>query len=207
MDFSLKHRLAVLLFLLLTACDEFVSQDHHGELISGRDNGTPPYARENLWRIKRPLPWNRKKEPSGSIQDSRIAVAEFQIGEGEQAISVFIHSFPSNSEEERIPPMAQVNRWKEQLDKSTPLEFHLSRQAFSGYAGLLLDARGKKNGKDVRMLAWALSLSPKNYYVLGGGERASDIIIKVLGDEESVDLHEEEIRSFARSFELIEAIP
>lgn len=188
----------IFLAVFLAACDV----DHDAsrtvvDTISGREQ------QNDLWHIRRPVEWTLK-DASPSLRDSRLANKEYEI---EDAISLVIHSFPSQTIEKRIPPLAQVQRWKAQFDRSPPPQFHLSPQAFSGYAGFLLEGEGRIKGKEVRMLAWALSLSPKAYFSLKNPESRSEITIKVVGSEEMVNLHEESILKAVRTLGLIEAIP
>jgi hypothetical protein len=128
------------------------------------------------WQIRVPPDWVTKPLPE-DLTDTRLPNKEYEIA-GE--VSVFIHSFPMH-----IPPAAQVERWKRQFDE----EQKVSRVAFSGYLGLLFDARSK----DQRVIAYALELPT----------RSSAITIKVVGPASLVDLHEEDIMRAARSFEAI----
>lgn len=168
-----------------------------------------------IWRVRRPSDWIAI-ERTGPEDDTTLPVQEWTIGEGDDLIRVQIHSFPATTLEARIPPMAQIARWQRQFSPSPPPDIELTRQAFSGYAGYLMDGRGTMKGSSVRTLAFAMSLPERSYAALSLlkgkksdeiAEMQSDITIKVVGREEAVDQREKEIRSFARSFELIDPIP
>ncbi|CRX39241.1 hypothetical protein [Estrella lausannensis] len=168
-----------------------------------------------IWRVRRPSNWEEVKR-TGPEHDTTLPVQEWTIGEGDDLIRVQIHSFPAETLEARIPPMAQITRWQKQFQSSPPPDLELTRQAFSGYSGYLLDGRGTIKGSSVRVLGFAMSLPERSYAALSAlkGKKSSeiaemrgDITIKVVGKEEAIDKRENEIRSFARSFELIDPIP
>ena len=196
-----------LLFIGCSGSEE--SEAFVEETINGR------IVEEPIWRVRRPSHW-QKVSRHGSVADTTLPVQEWIIGQGEDPVTVQLHSFPSSSPEGRIPPMAQITRWQKQFSPHPVPEIELTNQAFSGYVGYLLDGRGEMKGKEVRVLAWAMSLPERSYHVLSKDagkqrdlviEKQSDLTIKAVGREEDVDRHEPEIRSFSRSLELIEPIP
>lgn len=190
------RKLLLGLLVCLTSCDAPHEESSTIDIISGRVEKIP------FWRIMRPSSWHVLPSPD-NLLDTRLPIQEYEI----EDIAFYIHSFPSQSEEARIPPFAQIQRWKMQFDADPPPEFYLERQAFSGYSGILLDGRGKIKGQNTRMLAWALALSPRSYHALKNPEARSDITLKAIGNTFSMDAHEDDIRKSARTFELIEAIP
>ncbi len=193
--------------------------------IQGRDEGgtSPPYARPSTYRIKTPVGWVRKDPlQEESIVDTTKALCEFTIpnDEGGQ-VRITIHSFPSESIEERIPPRAQIARWKRQfteLDASTML---VIPQAYSGFSGLLFEGSGVMNESQTAVMGWSMQVAPEHYSTLTlklgmsrtPEERCSlrqmraDFTIKAVGPKYLVDKHRRSIMAFARSFELIEEMP
>lgn len=204
--------LLLLLFLfLLLGC----SSDEREDIVIQEVVGREGRFNAPTWRVRRPSYWIAI-ERTGPEHDTTLPVQEWAIGEGDELIRVQIHSFPAVTLKARIPPMAQITRWQRQFSPLPPPDIELTRQAFSGYAGYLMDGRGTMKGSKVRSLAFAMSLPERSYAALSAlkgkksseiTEMQSDITIKVIGSEEAVDQKEKEIRSFARSFELIDPIP
>lgn len=201
----------LLFFIILQGCSSDEREEVAVEEIIGREGRSDA----PVWRVRRPVEWRSLKR-DGPQPDTTLAIQEWIIGEGEDAITVQIHSFPADSPERRIPPMAQITRWQKQFSHAPRPEIELVRQAFSGYAGYLMDGRGVLKGEHVRVLGFAMSLPERSFAALStlkgktaseAAEMRSDITIKVVGREEAVDKREREIRTFARSFELIEPIP
>ena len=85
--------------------------------------------------------------------------------------------------------------------------------------GVFFDAIGILQGKQVRVLAWGMSLSPEHDHILRSvqielpekvdylSDLRADYTIKAIGNTEEIDTHRKAILAFARSFELIEEIP
>lgn len=203
--------LLLLLLSLLPGCSTEEKEDILVQEVVGREGRMDA----PIWRVRRPSDWT-VVERTGPEHDTTLPVQEWTIGEGDDLIRVQIHSFPAVTLESRIPPMAQIARWQRQFSTAPPPDIELTRQAFSGYAGYLMDGRGKVKGSRVRVLGFAMSLPERSYAALSAlkgkkssevAEMQSDITIKVVGREEAVDQREKEIRSFARSFELIDPIP
>lgn len=174
------------LLLLLTACSSNEPEAKRIEQISGRE--TPA-----LYRIEVPLHWQRIE--ISNVSDTKNALAEFRL----QEIRVTIHNFPGT----KIPPQAQVERWKNQF----PSQNYLTPQAFSGFQGLLLEAGGQMHGASTKVLAWALELPPVHQRMVRNTEKAADISIKATGPAALIEKYHDEIYTTARTFELIDEIP
>lgn len=141
------------------------------EVIPGRSTG-PAF----LYRIEVPESWVR--ETIEIVEDTQKPIAEFRAGD----VRVTIHNFPSM----RIPPGAQVERWKKQ---TPPLA--IESQAFSGFQGLFFDSE--------TTLAWALEWGASRRT---NEEGCADVTFKATGP---VQASRAEIIRAARSFERIEA--
>lgn len=143
-----------------------------------------------------------KKIPSdGSLLDTKLPIGEYTLEEG--SIRITLHNFPSRTIEDRIPPGAQIARWKKQFpfieESSVP-------QSFSGYVGFLFEA----NDNNTAVMGWIMQLGPEQYSRLSfpdfPEELRSDVTIKAQGPTHLIQKHRQKIIAFARSFELIQEI-
>lgn len=201
----------VLPTLLLFACESEDSYKSEGkeEVIEGRDDGIT-LNRVPLYRIIRPLHWKKNEFSEGqSYQDTKLPIAEFLIQE-ELTVRITVHNFPPRQNEGKIPPLAQIERWKRQFEEPPPFQ-SITPQSFSGYMGFLYEGRGIIEGENAAVLGWALQIGAEHERILSKHkfpeEMRADITIKVKGPIEMVERHRPEIVTFARSFELLEEIP
>lgn len=173
-------------------------------------------AKPLIYRIKVPNHWLPQFPASkDAISDTTKALVEFFIIEGDEKIRIAIHNFPSNTMEERIPPIAQINRWKKQFQFLDSSSVSIIPQAFGGYYGYLLEATGQMHDNKTSILGWALQIAPEHYRALSHPvkqsalhkQMRSDITIKAMGPEALIKKYREEMISSARSFQLIEDIP
>jgi hypothetical protein len=181
------------------------------QLIAGRDEGISK-EREELYCIRVPAYWKRLDPPRDeSLQDTTKSLCEFYLNEGNESIRITLHNFPSQSSDDRIPPMAQISRWKRQFDVLDPSHQLILPQAFSGYAGFLYQGSGKIKGEDVMVMGWSLQIGPEHYRTLSKNffpsQMRADVTIKASGPRNLVDRYRNDIMAFARSFELIKEIP
>ncbi len=151
--------------------------------------------------------------PISTIRHSPYVL--FFIGD----IKITIHNFPADSSEKRIPPSAQVERWKRQFAVLNPLESFSTPQAYAGYFGLQFEGTGVISEIPTTTLAWAMQMDPRHYSNLTAKQQyhpkekgylqqmAADYTIKAMGPPESMAEHRDAIVNFAHSFELIQEIP
>lgn len=183
--------------------------------IQGRDYDG---KRFEVYRVRVSPDWIRRDPlPNESLSDTTKALCEFLIKDEGGIIRIAIHNFPSESIDQRIPPAAQVARWRQQFEKLLPSDSYTAPQAFSGYSGLLFKGVGTLNGQEMAVLGWSLQIAPEHYRSLSYApkpemqplyrEMRADMTIKATGPKTVMQLHEDEISRFARSFELIEEIP
>lgn len=200
-----------LLIALVTvwSCDGPAKNRVPYSIITGRDAGYPE-DRTPLYRIALPENWSTV-EITESVADTKLPIFEARYGNGSDSIRLTVHNFPYDSPANRIPPQAQVNRWKQQLDV---LEISgITQQAFAGFVGLHLYAEGMQEGKESAVSAWAMQLAPEHDRTLAHSpegantQERSDITIKFTGPKPLVDMHQEGISSIARSFELLNPLP
>ena len=213
-----------LLLLLLVACstgNQVEDLASSWQQIDGRDDQskTGHIVRRPVYRARVPKDWVREDpSPGVSNEDSKLPICTFVIDDDDEQIRITIHNFPTDSFDQRIPAQAQVARWKRQLGALDEGPSLLTPVAHGGFSGLYLQVTGERDGQPTRFLAWSMLLDPEHYRVLVALEGAdeelrffrqmrADYTIKAVGSPDLVEQHREAIESFARSFELIEAIP
>lgn len=198
------YRIILLICLLFCSCHEQARTNERTVIITGREPERIP-----LYRIKVPENWTVEfPSPEISLIDSRLSLLECSTLEG---IKITIHNFPADDPAMRIPPQAQLQRWKQQFTPIDPTSVLVTPQSFSGYKGFLLEAEGNIKGEPAAVMGWALQIGSDHYRNLSytdlPNQMRADITIKAKGSPEAVALHKSAIRRFARSFELIEEVP
>lgn len=202
------NRLIVIILLLCGCTDASPRKLEGWTTLQGRTD-------QQVYRIKAPQEWQYNPPILETIHDTTKPIGEFIITQDSKTISITIHNFPSQTEEDRIPPMAQIQRWQRQF---THLEsMNTTPQAFGGFVGQLFEGSGIFKDSDSTMLAWSMQLAPEHYLVLKYPHTAqelaqfplwrADITIKAIGPSDLVAQYQQAIVEFARSFELIHSIP
>jgi hypothetical protein len=183
------------------------------QTMHGREEGKAS-ERVLLYRFKTPPNWIRRDPlPSESLVDTMKPVCEFFIPAGAESIRLTIHTFPVSSEQPRIPPIAQVSRWKNQFEEYDPLSLQIIPQSRGGFIGLLLDVQGIIQGQNQHMLSWSMQLAPEYDRQLSASEsfldrqRRADYTIKVVASPTLIKKHRQMLLAFANTFELIEELP
>lgn len=172
-------------------------------MIPARDDGQS-LDRPLIYRALAPQNWIRLElDPASSIADSTKANCEFQIEEGEEKIRITCHTFPI-LEGKRIPPQAQIARWKRQLENLDQLSVHVTPNSHGGFSGLFFEGEGNQ----VKVLGWSMQLGEVYLRQLGlEKEKRADYTIKAVGPPSMIEKHRHEIIQFANSFELIDELP
>ena len=179
--------------------------------ILGRET-SPSSDRHPLYRIKGPASWIHIIPPeSESLIDTTKALTEFLIQDDGSTIRITIHNFPSEKIESRIPPIAQIARWKQQFSHLDPMSIVVSPQSYSGFVGLFFEGSGTINHEPTTVMGWSMQLDPNHYRTLSHPaylpQLRSDVTIKAVGPKNLMAKHYASIYAFARSFELIDEIP
>lgn len=185
--------------------------------IAARDDKSPQ-TKPIIYRVKVPKNWTQQNPSADvSIVDTTKSITEFYITEEKEKIRIAIHNFPSDSMDQRIPPQAQLSRWKKQFQSLDHTSVSVKPQAFGGYSGLLLEATGHLQGIKTSILGWSLQLAPEHYRALSYAipptlidryrQMRGDVTIKAVGPQQLMAKYRDEIISFARSFQLIDDIP
>lgn len=212
------HRLLVnLLLIVLYSCNS--SSEHAKTELSWQEiNGR---SGEAIYRVRVPATWKRLN-PAGTEfhEDTTQPICTYFIPDKENQATITIHNFPVR-EEKRIPPEAQVERWKQQLRSQEGSLTTVIPQAFAGFIGLRLEGTGTIKNQPVMVMAWAMELAPEHFVALNTQlQQASDAqeakeieqqcasyTIKAVGPESVMATHRHQLIAFARSFELIEELP
>ncbi len=207
---SLALSLACLLHFSSCSNGESV-ENSRWQNIRGRDDKTNPRA--PIYRAKIPLAWILNDlHRNESITDTTKPLCELLIKEDQESIRITIHNFPVSNFNERIPPAAQIARWKRQFDFLDPTTIAVTPQAFGGFCGVVFEGRGQIQGLEVAVMGWSMQLGSEHYYALNqlsslSKQMQADYTIKAVGNPELIEKHREAILAFARTFELIEEIP
>ena len=203
--------LSIIFFFLFACSSSPLPLSENWQNIEGRDNGDG--NRKAIYQVQVPQDWQRI-DSTGSIVDSRIPLCTYIIDTPEGQIDIHIHNFPYEIEQPRIPPQAQVQRWKEQLKDGKTESFIEFPYGHGGFAGICFSGVGLINNVERQVVAFAMQLDYLHYMKLKQKkdnssyyhQMAADYTIKISGTPEAVKRYEEEIFCFARSFELIDEI-
>jgi len=168
-----------------------------------------------IYRVKAPFQWQfHGPEITENLSDTKKPLCEFFIQEDRHEIRITIHNFPSKTIEDRIPPSAQIIRWKRQFEEFNPLTVSTLPQSFGGFVGAFFEASGKIEGAGITMLCWSMQIAPEHYRRLSGNvseqskneEIRSCYTIKAMGPVVLIEKNRKTIINFARSFELVNEI-
>jgi hypothetical protein len=184
----------------------------HWQRIHARDEGDPIF-RHPLYSAKVPDGWVRL-DPSSeeSIADTTKSLCEFSITDESKKIRITVHNFPLELNQQRIPPIAQLNRWRGQFERLDPALTMISPQSHGGFVGLFLECQGILQGQPATLLGWSMQLAPEYHQSLEGvatplsKHEKADYTIKATGDPDLMREHRQAIIAFANSLELIEEL-
>lgn len=212
--------LGLLLVILLVSCSKQEEPPltinkpfFNWQRINSRDEGDPS-AKFFLYYAKVPSDWIRKDpSPNESIYDTTIPLCEFFIVENDEKVRITVHNFPSTSIDERIPPSAQISRWKQQFQYLNPALTRIKPVSHAGYVGLFIQCQGELNHIPTKLMGWAMQLASEYYERLSfdnsflSRQERADYTIKAMGPTALMDKHAEGIYLFADSFRLIDELP
>jgi hypothetical protein len=204
-----------LFLFLLTGCNQTPSppSSAHWQLIAGR-NEEQSTVRPLLYRALVPFNWVRVDPPvKESIADTTKSICEFYIQENGQTIRLTIHTFPIIQSNLRIPPQAQIARWKKQFEELDLLATHVLSESHGGFSGLYFEGQGTLKGQPMQVMGWSMQLCSgymrqltNEWHPLDRYKRA-DYTIKASGPPSLMNQHRSALLAFARSFELIDELP
>lgn len=204
----------ILILLFLTGCsntEEATSSTWVS--ILGR-NETDSLKRFPVYHAKVPHHWIHSPPPLDiPLTDTTKPIDEFFIVDGNDKVRITIHNFPSDKIEDRIPPAAQITRWKRQFTQLAPADTLIVSQARGGFAGLFFSATGMMQGAPYAVLGWSMQMAPEHYRILTQHDTPlhkqmrADYTIKAVGSPTLINTHRNDIESFAHSFELLQEVP
>lgn len=212
----MRFSLFTLLLLLFTSCSssDNLKSPIPTQIISGRDDGIPPYTRHPIYQAKIPSSWQIiYPQDDESLHNTIKPLCELIINDLDGQIKITIHNFPADTLQQRIPPEAQISRWKKQFSLLDPTTLHTNPQSFNGFSGFVFTASGILKDQSQTMLAWIMQIAPEHFQNLTDShlpeskQMQSDFTIKAMGPPELMDRYQESIISFAKSFELIKEVP
>lgn len=205
--------LLMALILLLSSCEQPPSQQLTLHTIGCR-NCEPELDRPLIYRASTPLHWLRKDpNPTESIADTKKSICEFFIQENSDAIRITLHTFPFQSLSMRIPPQAQIHRWKKQFEELDPLSCEISPASQGGYTGLFFEGQGMMQGSAIKVMGWSMQVAPMYARQLIQSHdsldqsKCADYTIKIVGPPSLLEKNRADLLTFAHSFELIDELP
>lgn len=203
--------LTLILLYSLCGCDHTENVEISWQQFCCRDRGDPA-ERLALYRAKIPAHWIRQ-DSIESVVDSTKPICTFLIGE--DPIHLAIHTFTVDAFEQRVPPIAQITRWKRQFDELDLSTLIVEQHAHGGFTGLSLYASGLLKDKESCVLGYSMQIAPQHWMTLQNDtgtpfkqkQMAADYTLKAVGSPSSIAKWKDEIEVFANSFELIDEVP
>ncbi|MCB1149536.1 MAG: hypothetical protein KDK48_05160, partial [Chlamydiia bacterium] len=136
--------------------------------------------------------------PHEDLSDTRKPLCVLKSG----SIVIYVHNFPYDSLDERIPPEAQIARWERQSGKA----LEVKKIQSGGYYGLQILAPG--------VLARAMQLDAEQFqHLIIGSEKRflrqmrADYTLKAVGPADEIEQMYDEIHRLFDSFELQQELP
>ena len=166
-----------------------------------------------IYRALAPSNWIRQDpQPAESLADTTKSVCEFYIREEGQSLRLTIHTFPFIQPNTRIPPQAQIVRWKRQFEEINPLAATIMPEAHGGFSGLFFEGEGIQQGLPIKVIGWSMQLAPVYERQLSQAKhphdslKRADYTIKASGPPDLMNKHRLDILAFAHSFEMIDEL-
>jgi hypothetical protein len=166
-----------------------------------------------IYRARIPAHWDCILTPIDQLKDTMKPLCTFTSG----GVSITIHNFPNDKIENRIPPKAQVARWKGQFQDLNSSNSFTMPESHAGFSGYYFEGVGLIGGEKKMVLAWAMQIATDHYHFLtypstkeevnNFPQMRADYTIKAIGMVDAIEKNKDDIITFARSFELIQDIP
>jgi hypothetical protein len=195
-----------LIFMNLTSCQSTnPTSTVQWHSIRGRESSVA------LYRAQVPMHWIcQDLSSSARLADTTQPVCELLIIKGKEQIRITMHPFPYTAESVRIPPQAQIARWKNQLESINLLKTTVHACSHGGFHGLCLESEGQQQGQPVSILGWSFQLAQfydQQLDLENDQPKRADYTIKAVGPSALMQHYRQEIIAFAESFELIDELP
>lgn len=174
--------------------------------IFGRGDRETMASKKLTYRMGIPAGWNII---SPETDASLIDTTEPLLTLTKEDVTITFHNFPVNSVAERVPPLSQIARWKNQFSQLDEASLEITPYSVAGFTGFQFTATGVQKEKNVKVVAWILQLTPELFQKLphGSSQDKADWTLKAVGPPEHLFYLEDEVKSIARSVELIAEIP
>jgi hypothetical protein len=185
----------ILILLAFSSCGnhERTNKDQASHLITlcGRDGGAP------IYQAGIPPSWKRINPKSHQIlTDTTLPICSFEAGN----ILITVHNFPYTSLEQRVPPLAQIERWKGQFGLQ---DGDVTPVAHGGFGGFRLEGYDPYG---TGLIAYAMQMTPILFRSISNPQIKADYTLKAVGPSSEIEAEKGLIDAFAKSFELIEPI-
>lgn len=203
---ALMPRFWIFFCLILCSCSSNETPTLQTLEILGRSDPLTLSSKTLIYRMQIPEGWNVEfPDKEASLIDTKEPLLTLK----KELVTVTFHNFPASHLSDRIPPIAQVTRWKNQLNPIDESSLQITPFAVAGFVGLQFDASGTHKGTPTRILAWSLQLTPELFQKLPetASQQKADWTLKAVGSPETILLLEPELLTIARSVELIMEIP
>lgn len=201
------------IFYLLSCTPSTPPSSFNWQLIAAR-NEEPSLDRPFVYRVQVPSHWKCEQSfTDASVTDTKKPICEFYIQEGEEIVRITIHSFPIYSSDQRIPPLAQVMRWRQQFEELNEWTTSLASESYAGFSGMRFEGEGLIRHQPTRVMGWSMSLASAYDKQLSLGKspldcyKRADYTIKASGPPALMHKHRAALLAFAHSFELIDELP
>lgn len=205
--------LFVLLVCLLSACQPVSTPAAQWQTIAARYD-EHLQARLILYRALVPLTWLRRESTCDKLTaDTMQPICEFHIEEKGRVIRITLHTFAIASDGSRIPPQAQIFRWKQQIDQMDPCSICQYSESHGGFSGDYLECQGLVKGAPTAFIACSMQLADVYVQQLDRcphsveWTKRADYTLKAAGPPDLMAQHRLEILGFMRSLELIDELP
>lgn len=202
-----------MLYVYLLLCSFFLcscSTEPHNKInsleILGRSDIETLSSRQPIYRMQIPEGWltiiPAKELPLVDTTEPLLTLKKDDV-------TITFHNFPVSDITQRVPPIAQITRWKKQFRELYEITVVITPYAVSGFTGLQFEAKGTQKGEHRGILAWSMQLTPELFQKLPDSavQQKADWTLKAVGPAETVDLLHQEISDLARSIELLTEIP
>lgn len=207
----------IIVFVSLTACSSNLDEKYSNKKSSWQKftarNEESDLFKPFIYQAFTPNSWKRVDSLlEESITDTKKPICEYQIFDEEEVLHLFVHTFPFNRSQMRIPCQAQITRWKSQFEELNPLYTEVVNESHSGFCGMKLEAQGIYKQKECKMIAWSMQLANEHERELNLSPqlidqyKLADYTIKVVGSPDLIDNQINAIQRFAESFEFIEEL-
>lgn len=195
----------IFLTFLVSSCENTPEEQLQIIEVKGRSERARLTPKLETYRMMVPQGWEIEFPPDEDpLLDTTMPLLTLRFGD---VVAVF-HNFPAESLEQRIPPIAQVTRWKKQFESLSEPTLQIFPFATSGFTGLQFEAVGIQKNEPIKVLAWSMQLTPELFQRLPehASQQKGDWTLKASGPPDQLEMVQEDLFRVARSIELLEEL-